>query len=84
VPRTGFETGTACIQAVTVRQTFIMETNCIFRETAFYNGDELCFLRDSALQWRRNVFTVRQRFTMETKCVYCETALYNGDEMCLL
>jgi hypothetical protein len=44
VPRTRFETGTACIQAVTARQTFIMETNCILCETALYNGDELCFL----------------------------------------
>ena len=44
VPRTRFETGTACIQAVTASQTFIMETNCILCETALYNGDELCFL----------------------------------------
>jgi hypothetical protein len=44
VPRTRFETGIACIQAVAATQTFIMETNCVFCETAFYNGDELCFL----------------------------------------
>ena len=84
VSRTRFETGTACIQAVTARQIFIMETNYIFCETALCNGDELCCLWDSPLQWRRTVFSVRQNFTVDKYCVFCEAALYSGDELCCL